>query len=136
MSVRKGLLTAGVSIVLAIGLAACEKDDPAESMGKSIDQAVEKAGDEMDDVSSMIVEQGDKAGNEINDSAITTKVKAAILSEPGLSVLQVNVDTEGGVVTLSGSSDSQENIERAKEVAGAVSGVKEVDNRMEMKAVQ
>ncbi|MCC6209151.1 MAG: BON domain-containing protein [Gammaproteobacteria bacterium] len=136
MSVRKGLLTAGVSIVLAIGLAACEKDDPAESMGKSIDQAVEKVGDEMDDVSSMIVEQGDKAGNEINDSAITTKVKAAILSEPGLSVLQVNVDTEGGVVTLSGSSDSQENIERAKEVAGAVSGVKEVDNRMEMKAVQ
>lgn len=119
MSVRKGLLTAGVSIVLAIGLAACEKDDPAESMGKSIDQAVEKVGDEMDDVSSMIVEQGDKAGNEINDSAITTKVKAAILSEPGLSVLQVNVDTEGGVVTLSGSSDSQENIEKERKKSRA-----------------
>jgi hypothetical protein len=41
-------------------------------------------------------------GEYVDDSAITTKVKAAILEEPGLKVSEVKVETFKGVVQLSG----------------------------------
>jgi len=54
-----------------------------------------------------MAEQSEKAGVAIDDAEITTKVKAAIFAEPGLKTLQISVDTIKGVVTLSGSVDSQ-----------------------------
>jgi hyperosmotically inducible protein len=134
MNILKRFLLAGASIVFAVGLAACDKPGSAEKAGKSIDQAAENAGDEMDEASKKLGEQGDKAGVALDDTAITAKVKAAILAEPGLKVLQINVDTTKGVTTLSGTVDSLQSSDRAKEIAGAVSGVKDVDNRLVVKS--
>ena len=69
----------------------------------------------------------------IDDAEITTKVKAAIFAEPGLKTLQISVDTIKGVVTLSGSVDSSPSRDRAKALAGAVAGVKEVKNQLVIK---
>jgi hyperosmotically inducible protein len=134
MNILNRFLLAGASIVFAVGLAACDKQGPAEKAGKSIDQAAENAGDKMDEASKKLGEQGDKAGVALDDTAITAKVKAAILAEPGLKVLQINVDTANGVTTLSGSVDSLQNSDRAKEIAGAVAGVKDVENRLVVKS--
>ncbi|MEQ6341461.1 MAG: BON domain-containing protein [Gammaproteobacteria bacterium] len=130
MDVSKRFLLAEASMILAVGLAACDKQHPAETAGKSIDQAAEKVGDKMDEASKKLGEQSDKAGEALDDAAITAKVKAAILAEPGLRVLQINIDTTKGVTTLSGSIDSQQSSDRAKEIAGAVAGVKGVENQL------
>ena len=43
----------------------------------------------------------------VDDTVITTRVKTAILGEPALKVLQINVETYKGVVQLSGFIDSR-----------------------------
>lgn len=130
MNILNRFLLAGASIVFAVGLAACDKPGPAEKAGKSIDQAVDTAGNKMDEESKRLGEQGDKAGVALDDTAITAKVKEAILAEPGLSSLQIKVDTTKGVTTLTGSVDSQQESDRAREIAGAVAGVKDVENKL------
>ncbi|MFC3111022.1 BON domain-containing protein [Undibacterium arcticum] len=77
---------------------------------------------------------GAKGGSAVSDAAITAKVKTAIIAEPGLKSMQINVKTADGVVTLSGAIDSQQSIDRAKQVAQSVSGVKSVDNQLTVKS--
>ena len=72
-------------------------------------------------------------GQYVDDSAITTKVKAAILGEPGLKVAEINVETFKGVVQLSGFVRSQADIDQAVKVARGVAGVKSVKNDMRIK---
>ena len=131
----------GISMLLVVGLAACEnKPGPAESAGKVIDQtaneAGKKIGETVDKVGEKIGEQDAKTGAVIDDVEITAKVKAAFFAEPGLKTLQISVDTVKGVVTLSGSVDSQPNSDTAKALAGAVAGVKEVQNNLVLKPIQ
>ena len=127
MNTPKNLTLIGVSMLLVVGLAACNKPGPAETAGKKIDQTAEKVGEKMG-------EQSAQAGVAMDDTAITTKVKAAIFAEPGLKTLQISVDTVKGVVTLSGSVDSQSNSDRAKQLAGTVAGVRDVENRLTVKS--
>jgi hyperosmotically inducible protein len=72
-------------------------------------------------------------GEYIDDSAITTKVKAAIFNEPTLKVAEINVETFKGVVQLSGFVSSQAAATKAVEVARSVGGVKSVKNDMRIK---
>lgn len=73
------------------------------------------------------------AGDYIDDSVITTKVKAAIFNEPSLSTYEINVETFQGRVQLSGFVGSQAEINRAVEVARSVKGVQSVKNDMRVK---
>jgi len=128
----------GISTLLVLGLAACDKaPGPAESAGKKLDQTVQDAGKKIgetaDKVGEKMAVQGEKAEIAIDDTEITTKVKAAIFAEPGLKTMQISVETVKGVVTLSGSVDSAPNSDKAKALAGAVSGVKEVNNQLAIK---
>jgi len=72
-------------------------------------------------------------GEYVDDSVITTKVKAAIFNEPGLKVSEVQVETFKGVVQLSGFVSSRDDIKGAVRVASAVNGVKSVTNGMQLK---
>jgi len=72
-------------------------------------------------------------GQYVDDSAITTKVKAAILGEPGLKVSEINVETFKGVVQLSGFVNSRDDMKSAVRVASAVKGVKSVRDDMRLK---
>src|SRR5471030_2286675 len=65
-------------------------------------------------------------GEYVDDSVITTKVKAAILNEATLKVAQINVETFKGVVQLSGFVNSQAAVSKATEVTRTVKGVKSV----------
>jgi osmotically-inducible protein OsmY len=72
-------------------------------------------------------------GQYVDDSVITTKVKAAILADPATKVLQVNVETFKGVVQLSGFVESQAVATRAVEVTREVAGVTSVKNDMRLR---
>jgi osmotically-inducible protein OsmY len=73
------------------------------------------------------------SGEFVDDSVITTKVRAAIFNEPGLKVSEVKVQTFKGTVQLSGFVSSRDDINRAVRVASAVGGVKSVSNDMQLK---
>ncbi len=75
----------------------------------------------------------ESAGEYIDSSVLTSKVKAAIYNDPMLKVFQINVETFKGVVQLSGFVDSPEAATRAVEVARSVEGVKAVKNKMSVK---
>lgn len=77
---------------------------------------------------------GDKVATAVDDSAITAKVKAALMAEPGLKSLQINVDTKNAAVTLSGAVDSAASKEKAKQVAAGVSGVTNVVDQLTVKS--
>jgi osmotically-inducible protein OsmY len=77
--------------------------------------------------------QKESTGEYVDDSYITTKVKAAILNEPGLKSSEINVETFKGVVQLSGFVNSRSDIDRAIELARSVKGVKSVKNDMRLK---
>jgi osmotically-inducible protein OsmY len=72
-------------------------------------------------------------GQHIDDSFITTKVKAAMLAEPGLKSAEINVETFKGVVQLSGFVSSSADIAGAVRVAKGVEGVSSVKNDMRVK---
>ena len=72
-------------------------------------------------------------GQYVDDSVITTKVKAAIFNEPTLKSAEINVETFKGIVQLSGFVSSQADIHKAIEVARTVHGVRSVKNDMRLK---
>lgn len=73
-------------------------------------------------------------GEYIDDSVITTKVKAAVLNEPTLKSAEINVETFKGVVQLSGFVNSEADIAKAASIARGVKGVTSVKNDMRLKA--
>ncbi|MCA3217763.1 MAG: BON domain-containing protein [Burkholderiales bacterium] len=77
--------------------------------------------------------QQEGAGEYVDDTVITGKVKAAILNEPSLKVAEINVETFKGVVQLSGFVISTAAANKAVEVARGVGGVKGVKNDMRIK---
>lgn len=66
----------------------------------------------------------------IDDAAVTTKVKAALLADDQVKGTQINVDTSGGTVRLTGTVDTPGQVARAMEIAKGVSGVQKVDNNL------
>ena len=72
-------------------------------------------------------------GEYMDDTVITTKVKAAILDEPTLKSTEINVETFKGVVQLSGFVSTPGAQSKAVAVASGVKGVKSVKNDMRVK---
>ncbi|HEX2539529.1 MAG TPA: BON domain-containing protein [Caldimonas sp.] len=73
------------------------------------------------------------AGNAVSDSAVTAKVKTALLADDNVKGLQIDVDTKGGVVTLNGTADTQANMSKAQTIAQGIEGVKSVENKLTVK---
>ena len=73
---------------------------------------------------------GEQAASALSDAAITATVKTALAADPKLSALKIEVDTEGGVVSLQGPAPDARSRERAEVLAAAPSGVVRVDNRL------
>ena len=78
--------------------------------------------------------RGDEsAGEYLDDSVITTKVKTAIFNEETLKSSEINVETYKGIVQLSGFVNSQADIDKAVTVAKTIKGVTSVKNTMQLK---
>lgn len=75
----------------------------------------------------------ESTGEYVDDTLITTKVKAAIFNEPTLKSAEINVETFKGVVQLSGFVKSHDDTHKAVSLANAVKGVVSVKNDMRLK---
>ena len=75
----------------------------------------------------------ESTGQYIDDTAITTSVKAAIFNDPTLKSAEINVETFKGRVQLSGFVSSKANMDEAVVVAQRVNGVTSVKNDMRLK---
>lgn len=134
------ILTMLTGILLA-GLVACEQKLSAEKTGKEIDQAVSSASRQLESAAvaakqevaraqSALVENAREAGKSLEDTAVTARVKAALIAEPRLKALAIDVSTANGVVTLHGTADSPVSRDNAVQVASNVDGVKSVRNEL------
>lgn len=77
--------------------------------------------------------KGAQVGRVIDDTVITTKVKAALIADSVTKAHQINVETRHGEVLLSGFVDSKDARTRAAELARKVEGVQSVKNSLELR---
>lgn len=73
------------------------------------------------------------AGETVDDSVVTAKVKAKLVDDPVTKAYQINVETFKGTVQLSGFVDSAEAVSRAGRLAKDVGGVKDVKNVLQVR---
>jgi osmotically-inducible protein OsmY len=69
-------------------------------------------------------------GQVIDDTAIHTKVKAALVNDPVVSGTAINVDVERGVVILTGAVNGNVEKTKAEDIARGVNGVRSVENNL------
>ena len=130
MSMKPTLLVAALAAA-TLATVGCEQRS-ADGVGRSVSQST--ARQSTDTMQAKVDQAEDKVAMEAGDAAITAKVKAAILSEPGLKSLQINVDTKNATVTLSGNVDSDMLRDRAKQIAMSTEGVRDVVDNLSVKA--
>ena len=72
-------------------------------------------------------------GQAIDDGTLTASVKSKLVEDPTTKAHQINVETQKGVVQLTGFVDSTASKARAGELAGSVDGVATVRNDLEIR---
>jgi len=72
-------------------------------------------------------------GEQLDDSAVTAKVKTALARDPATSAFRIEVETFRGEVQLNGFVESQQAKARAAELAQAIDGVRAVENNLNVK---
>lgn len=113
----KALPAVAISMLLGIGISACnkaeERSEPAKTSNSSIEESVDRAIDDTQEV--------------MSDSWITTKVKSELMADDLSEGFDVKVDTKDGVVSLEGTLLNQDAIDRVSDLAASVKGVKRVN---------
>ena len=75
---------------------------------------------------------GQTAGQYVDDTTITTSVKAKLVEEKAANFTRINVDTTNQVVTLNGIVESADQKAKAEQIARQVGGVKSVKNNLQI----
>jgi hyperosmotically inducible protein len=75
---------------------------------------------------------GKTVGETIDDATITTRVKTALLNDPDVGGMRIDVDTALGVVTLSGVAKTRNEEQKAVAVARRIPGVKDVKSTLQI----
>lgn len=111
--------------------------DTTASAARKTDDALDRAGDNTREAAATTADKTRDAGAKTrvaaSDTAITTKVKAGLMKEPNLESLGIHVETEKGVVMLSGFVNSKDEAEKAVKVAKGVDGVTTVKSAIKVK---
>lgn len=110
-----------------------EADRAAETAGQKLDNAVDATKDAAAEASQATQEAASNAADTMSEAGITAKVNAALVGDPELSALKINVDTHGNAVTLNGEAPNQSAKDRAEQLAKAVEGVQSVNNLLTVK---
>ena len=77
---------------------------------------------------------GETAGQYVDDSTITTSVKAKLVADKVVNLTRIDVDTTNRVVSLNGVVESPEQKTRAEQLAMQVGGVRRVDNNLQIQS--
>lgn len=123
-----------IAAILASGLAllatGCDRTPDEPTTGEKIDNAATDSRDATRDMGDTMERKADQAGQAIDDASITATVKGKYLVDDTLKGLQIDVDTEQGVVKLSGTVQSATAKKLATQIAQSVEGVVSVDNQL------
>lgn len=76
----------------------------------------------------------DSPGEEIDDAVIVTKIKAKLAADMDVAATSINVDSQDGVVTLTGTLKSHEARRQAEQIARDTNWVKRVISRLRVEA--
>ena len=133
-------LSVAALIAGTLVLGACNQRSPttSPSTGSAQPSATDRIADKASDATNKVADKAGEVTNKVaaaaDDMATTTKVKTALLAEPGLKSLEISVDTKDGTVTLSGKVDSADQRDRAKQIAQSTGGVKGVVDNLTVKS--
>ncbi len=97
-----------------------------DRMADKTDRATDRAADKTGNVAA-------RTGANVSDAVITTKIKADLFKEPELSAMAIHVETEKGVVMLSGFVDKKADADKAVRLAKSVEGVSQVKSAIKVK---
>ncbi|EEW0764291.1 molecular chaperone OsmY [Escherichia albertii] len=117
LKISKTLLAVMLTSAIATGSAFADNNvqTGAETAGQKVDSSMNKIGNFMD------------------DSAITAKVKAALVDHDNIKSTDISVKTDQKVVTLSGFVESQTQAEEAVKAAKSVAGVVSVSDKLHVR---
>jgi hyperosmotically inducible protein len=109
----------------------------AATTAAKTENAMDRAGERTRDTAAVAAAKTERATEKTavaaSDTAITTKVKANIFKEPDLKSMAIHVETDKGVVMLSGFVDSKAEADKAVKVAKTVDGVTRVTSAIKVK---
>jgi hyperosmotically inducible protein len=77
--------------------------------------------------------EGTSVATEIDDGAVTARVKSALLADPSVRSFDIKVETRKGQVQLSGYVGSRTRVDKAVALTRKVEGVRDVENHMSLK---
>jgi hyperosmotically inducible periplasmic protein len=116
-------------------LCACsDNSEDAEKVGRKIDQATESTKEKLAESSDAIRREAAKADAAINDVALAAKVKAEIRKDSALKASDISVDSQNGMVVLSGMVEKPEDAIRAVQIARAVDDVRSVESKLSVRS--
>lgn len=127
-------------VVLGTAIAGCERRDADQSGTQSSGATSSPGSDSMSSGARSSGATGSSGANAsgsaeraIDDSVITTKAKSALLADTTVKGTDINVETNRGVVSLSGMVDNDRQRDRAASIVRGIDGVKSVENKMSVK---
>jgi hyperosmotically inducible periplasmic protein len=130
-SLRSSSFTLLAAVLL--GTSGCSDNGSADKVGQKIDKGTETVKEKLAQSSDAAERKLDQAGASIDDAALAAEIKAKILRDPGLKAGEINVDTHNGVVVLTGTVNTPEEVIRAVRLAQSVDEVKYVENRLSVR---
>lgn len=134
--------TAAAAAIAALALVACGSEEASRTASQPADatvapqptEAVREAGERIADGAAELRQRAGEAVGQatgaVSDAAITAAINAALVRDAELSPMDVDVDTVGGRVALTGKVPSEAARERAEAIASRIDGVVAVDNRL------
>ncbi len=98
----------------------------AERVANKTERTAERVADKTENLAA-------RTGENVSDAVITTKIKADLFKEPELSAMAIHVETEKGVVMLSGFVDTKADADKAVRLAKSIDGVTQVKSAIKVK---
>lgn len=124
----KGLRAASALFAAALAWAACTRtEDGVRIETEEAAATLERTGEAIQREAEELQRQAQPI---LDDAAVTAKVKAKLTADPEINPFEIDVDTAGGVVTLSGTVASAEVSAEAEKLTRRTSGVRAVLNRL------
>jgi hyperosmotically inducible periplasmic protein len=105
-------------------------DDKADRAKDKADDKIDRTKDKSDKVADKSQDRADRVGNEMSDAWITTKLQSKYYLDSDVRGLQIDVTTNGGVVTLTGKVTSAAERSKALSLAKSTDGVKQVIDKL------
>lgn len=134
---------AAISALLLL-TAGCDRKDENQTAGQTLDntvaetrqeshEAANNAANNANSAANTVEQTTDNAVQAVDDATITASIKAKLVADDELKAIDINVDTNGGAVTLTGAAPNPAAIDRATTIAKSVDGVSNVNNQLTVK---